>query len=31
MQDSQEFIEDIFLSYKRILERFKILNIKTKK
>ena len=30
MQDSQEFIEDIFLSYKRILERFKILNIKTK-
>lgn len=30
MQDSQEFIEDIFLSYKRILEKFKILNIKTK-
>lgn len=31
MQDSQEFIEDIFLSYNRILERFKMLNIKTKK
>lgn len=30
MQDSQEFIEDISLSYNRILERFKMLNIKTK-
>lgn len=30
MQDSQEFIEDIFLSYNRILERFKMLKIKTK-
>ena len=30
MQDSQEFIEDIFLSYNGILERFKMLNIKTK-
>lgn len=29
MQDSQKFIEDIFLSYKRILEGFKMLNMKT--